>query len=87
MYKRQVLGKRLVGDFLKHQLPDDLCRDFLKEYDLTLSLIHICIAGTALPICTKQSGPALDHDYRVGRNCDCEPKYHERFLQAAGYSA
>ena len=34
-----------------------------------------------------QSGPALDHDYMVGRNCDCEPKYHERFLQAAGYSA
>ena len=34
-----VLGKRLVGDFLKHQLPDDLCRDFLKEYDLTPALI------------------------------------------------
>lgn len=29
-----VLGKRLVGDCLKHQLPDDLCRDFFKEYKL-----------------------------------------------------
>ena len=34
-----VLGKRLVGDLLKHQLPDDLCQDFLKEYDLTPALI------------------------------------------------
>ena len=34
-----VLGKRLVGDLLKHQLPDDLCQDFLKEYDLTPALM------------------------------------------------
>ena len=34
-----VLGKRLVGDLLKHQLPDDLCQDFLKEYDLPPALI------------------------------------------------
>lgn len=30
-----VLGRRLVGDCLKHQLPDDLCRDFLRTYELT----------------------------------------------------
>lgn len=30
-----VLGKRLVGDCLKHQLPDNLCRQFLEEYGLT----------------------------------------------------
>lgn len=29
-----VLGKLLVGDVLKHQLPEYLCEKFLKEYDL-----------------------------------------------------
>lgn len=29
-----VLGKRLVGDVLKKQLPEELCEEFLKEYDL-----------------------------------------------------
>ncbi len=31
-----VLGKRLVGDVLKRQLPAELCEEFLKEYDLDL---------------------------------------------------
>jgi len=31
-----VLGKLLVGDVLKGQLPDDLCRKFLRQYNLTL---------------------------------------------------
>lgn len=31
-----VLGKLLVGDVLKGQLPQDLCDKFLKKYDLTL---------------------------------------------------
>lgn len=30
-----VLGKRLVSDCLKHQLPDDLCEKFMQEYQLT----------------------------------------------------
>lgn len=34
-----VLGKQFVGDCLKHQLPDDLCEKFLKEYELTPTLI------------------------------------------------
>lgn len=34
-----VLGKRLVGDCLKKQLPDDLCTLLLKEYGLTTALI------------------------------------------------
>lgn len=34
-----VLGKRLVGDCLKHQLPEDLYRDFLREYELTPAMI------------------------------------------------
>ena len=28
-----VMGKLLVGDVLKHQLPEHLCEKFLKEYD------------------------------------------------------
>ncbi|MCD8388042.1 MAG: ATPase [Bacteroidales bacterium] len=35
-----VLGKLLVGNVLKGQLPDDLCEAFLKQYDLdNLSII------------------------------------------------
>lgn len=34
-----VLGKRLVGDCLKHQLPEDLYRHFLREYELTPAMI------------------------------------------------
>ncbi len=36
-----VLGKRLVGDVLKKQLPEDLCQQFLAQYDLDLiTIIH-----------------------------------------------
>lgn len=31
-----VLGKRLVGDVLKRQLPADICEKFLNQYDLDL---------------------------------------------------
>lgn len=34
-----VLGKRFISDCLKHQLPDDLTRQFLKEYELTSAQI------------------------------------------------
>lgn len=34
-----TLGRRLAGDCLKHQLPDDLCRAFLETYDLTPAMI------------------------------------------------
>ena len=30
-----VLGKRLVSDCLKHQLPDDVCEKFMQQYQLT----------------------------------------------------
>lgn len=30
-----VLGRRLVGDVLKRQLPSEVCRDFLSTYSLT----------------------------------------------------
>ena len=36
-----VLGRRLVGDVLKKQLPEALCQDFEKEYQLTAAdIIH-----------------------------------------------
>ena len=34
-----VLGKRLVGDVLKHQLPEQLCEEFLSEYKLDRNAI------------------------------------------------
>lgn len=36
-----VLGRRLIGDVFKHQLPEDLCEAFLAEYPMTMDeLIH-----------------------------------------------
>lgn len=34
-----VLGRRLVGDCLKRQLPEAICDEFLKEYGLTQEII------------------------------------------------
>lgn len=34
-----VLGRRLVGDVLKRQLPPELCSDFLSEYGLTAEVV------------------------------------------------
>jgi len=34
-----ILGKRLVGDCLKKQLPDSICEQFLSQYDLTVENI------------------------------------------------
>ncbi len=44
-----VLGKRLVGDCLKHQLPSALCQEFLKEYGLTPALILDKVYRQPLP--------------------------------------
>lgn len=34
-----VLGKLLVGDCLKQQLPQEICRKFMEQYDLTPALL------------------------------------------------
>lgn len=34
-----VLGKQLVSDCLKHQLPEALCRKFLQQYELTPEIL------------------------------------------------
>lgn len=34
-----VLGRRLVGDCLKHQLPEPICNEFLAEYNLSPEII------------------------------------------------
>lgn len=44
-----VLGKRLVSDCLKRQLPDALCKEFLKEYELSPALILDKVYRQPLP--------------------------------------
>lgn len=44
-----VLGKRLVGDCLKHQLPPALCQEFLAEYGLTPAAILDKVYRQPLP--------------------------------------
>lgn len=44
-----VLGKRLVGDCLKRQLPASLCQEFLDEYGLTPALILEKVYRQPLP--------------------------------------
>lgn len=34
-----ALGKRLLSDCLKHQLPESLCREFMERYNLNMDLI------------------------------------------------
>ena len=44
-----VLGRRLVGDVLKRQLPETLCQDFEKEYQLTAADIIQRVYRSPLP--------------------------------------
>lgn len=56
---------------------------------MNYATLTICKVLLELPFPFVLSSPGLRliMNYMVGRNCDCEFKYHERFLQAAGYSA
>lgn len=44
-----VLGKRLVGDVLKKQLPEPLCEEFLKTYDLDRNKIITAVYRQPAP--------------------------------------
>ncbi|MCM1153044.1 MAG: ATPase [Muribaculum sp.] len=44
-----ALGKRLVSDAFKHQLPEKVCRDFLEAYSLTLEEILEKVYRTSSP--------------------------------------
>lgn len=43
------IGKRLVGDILKHQMPDDLCQAFFAETGKTQAGIIECVYRYPLP--------------------------------------
>ncbi|MCM1377139.1 MAG: hypothetical protein NC097_05460 [Clostridium sp.] len=44
-----ALGKRLVADAFKHQLPDKICQDFMNEYNLTVDQILEKVYRSAAP--------------------------------------
>ena len=44
-----VLGRRLIGDIFKGQLPEDLCKDFLLDYPLTMDELIRRVYRTSAP--------------------------------------
>ncbi len=58
-----VLGKLLVGDVLKKQLPEHLCEKFLKEYDLDRTKIITAVyRQPAANRFLAQFAPFLEHN-------------------------
>lgn len=71
-----VLGKRLVGDVLKKQLPQQLCDEFLKEYDLDRNKIITAVyRQPAANRFLAQFGPFL------AKHID-EPSIHQLVLSS-----
>lgn len=71
-----VLGKRLVGDVLKKQLPEPLCEEFLKEYDLDRTKIITAVyRQSAANRFLAQFGPFLAKHIS-------EPSVHKLVLDA-----
>ena len=76
-----VLGKRLVGDCLKKQLPPDLCELLLKEYELTPALILDKVYRSRLPTVFWQASLLLIRTpAKSGDSCVAAFLLH-RFLQ------
>lgn len=71
-----VLGKLLVGDVLKHQLPEHLCQKFLKEYNLDRNTIidHVYRKPAANRF-LAQFAPFLEHNIE-------EPSIHRIVLHS-----
>ncbi len=71
-----VLGKLLVGDVLKHQLPEHLCEKFLKEYNLDRNTIidHVYRKPAANRF-LAQFAPFLEHNIE-------EPSIHRIVLHS-----
>ena len=44
-----VLGRRLIGDIFKGQLPEDLCKDFLLDYPMTMDELIRRVYRTSAP--------------------------------------
>jgi len=71
-----VMGKMLVGDVLKHQLPEHLCKKFLKQYDTDRGkIIEAVYRQPAANRYLAQFAPFLE------QNID-EPAIHDFVLRA-----
>jgi N-acetylglucosamine kinase-like BadF-type ATPase len=71
-----VLGKLLVGDVLKHQLPEYLCEKFLKEYDLDRNkIIDAVYRQPAANRFLAHFAPFLEHNIE-------EPSIHRIVLHS-----
>lgn len=71
-----VLGKLLVGDVLKHQLPEHLCQKFLKEYNLDRNtIIDRVYRRPAANRFLAQFAPFLEHNIE-------EPSIHRIVLHS-----
>lgn len=71
-----VLGKLLVGDVLKHQLPEHLCEKFLKEYNLDRNtIIERVYRQPAANRFLAQFAPFLEHNIE-------EPSIHRIVLHS-----
>ncbi len=71
-----VLGKLLVGDVLKKQLPEHLCEKFLKEYDLDRNKIITAVyRQPAANRFLAQFAPFLEHNIH-------EPSIHAIVLRS-----
>lgn len=71
-----VLGKHLVGDVLKKQLPEHLCEKFLKEYDLDRNkIIDAVYRKPAANRFLAQFAPFLEHNIE-------EPSIHRIVLHS-----
>ena len=71
-----VMGKLLVGDVLKHQLPQDICDKFLKEYDMDRNtIIESVYRKPAANAFLAQFAPFIIHNIDV-------PAIHDLALRA-----
>jgi len=71
-----VLGKLLVGDVLKHQLPEAICQKFLKEYNLKYAdIINAVYRQPGANRYLAQFAPFLEHNIE-------EPAIHDLVLRA-----
>jgi len=71
-----VLGKLLVGDVLKKQLPEHLCEKFMKEYNLDYTTIITSVyRKPAANRFLAQFAPFLEHNIE-------EPAIHDIVLRS-----
>lgn len=81
------IGKRLVGDVLKHQLPEDICKAFFEETKLTQADIIQKVYRETLPnrflasvspFCARHLDNPAIHDFIL----DCFDQFFRRNINA-----